>query len=453
MTKPESKPKDKPDLIDRQPPFDLQAEAGVLGSVILLPSCFDEVHGRLTVEDFYDDSNGLIFAACCGLQDQKRPIDMTILTDWLKDAGKWEAVGGAKYLSRIINSVAVPAHAVYYADIVAEKAVYRRLIMAAMEILKDAYDEADDAASLVAKADTLLAGVTSRVSSQHQIVSIGHAAAKVVRTLSEERAGSVVNRAMWGLPSVDEALGPIMPGEMCVIAARPGMGKTAFAQHVLRHSARRDRPSLLLSLEMTESEVSTREMCRIVPVDSRVIRRGEVGPADLGMLRNAAANLAGLPLYVWDPPKATMSQVRGVVANAVNRMGVRLVALDYIQLTSGDEKTRDQRREQISQISKGIKRMAKEFEIPVVALCQLNREAEKERPTMAMLRECGAIEEDADWVLFLHQEDKRVADRRTLIAGKFRHGATGEITLRWDGPRTEFSDLGDRPGAPQKEIF
>lgn len=458
MTTANGKPKngrEKPDLIDRQPPFDLAAEAGVLGSVILLPAVLEGVSELISPEDFYDDANAVIYAAMLALRHASRGIDGTTLVDRLKATGQWEKSGGAKNISRIVASVAVPAHAVFYAEIVAEKAVLRRLIMAATEILKDAYDEADEAGKLVEKAEGLIAGVAGRASSRFEIKSLHAAGQKVIsRIVAERESGIPINRAGWGLATLDDTLGPIMGGEVCIIAARPGLGKTAFVQHGLRLAP---QPTLLISIEMTAEEIASRELCRIGQVDSRFVRDGSLGPADMTRLRQAGDELDGLPVWIWDPYKTSMAQIRQVVRHAYSHLGVRTVAIDYIQLVDGDEKNRDQRREQLAKIARELKQLAKGAAtpepIPLFVCCQLNRFAENEVPTMAMLRECGTIEESADVVLLISDlmesgEGKKRStiklrdDRRHVIVGKFKQGRSNVICeLAWNNKRTEFGDL------------
>ncbi len=429
------------DMTARQPPFDLQAEMGVLGSIVLLPRMFAEVDPILKPEDFYDEGHGRIFRAMKAILGSGRPLDPTLLIAELRAAGDYDAVGGSAYLSKVINAVPNAAHCVYYAEIVASKASIRQVIVECTELLTTAYDGQVEAAELMARADESIAKLTSRSSSLAHIVTIADAADELIKSLENEDVVNSVNRAMFGIPTVDEALGPIMPGETCIVAARPSMGKTAFAQGVLRHSALRDRAALLVSLEMTAGEIAGRELSRGTDIDSRIIRRGDVSDREIARLRQAQQGMVGVPFYTWAPASATLQQIRSTVLQAVHKLKVKVVAVDYIGLTSQPDKSKDSRRDHLAEVSRGLKRLAKECGIPIFVLCQLNREAEGERPNKAMLRECGAIEEDADCILFLHQESKDATDRRLLIVDKFRGGGKGDLELKWDGPRTEFSDL------------
>lgn len=437
------------DLIDRQPPFDLQAEIGVLGSIVLLPSVLPEVSAIVSPEDFYDSAHGKIFAHMLRLHSDSR-VDVTLLADSLKAAGDWESCGGAAYLSKVINGVAVPAHAVFYAELVAGHALARRVIEECTKLVKAAYD-GEQAADLVRQVADVAASLSSRrLDARSMVITLAEAADEVLRELESQSAIDGVNRARFGIPSVDEGVGPIMPGEVCIVAARPSIGKTAFAQQVLFHSAIRGRPALMVSLEMTGRELATREVCRVSKVDSRLVRDGTVQPHEVSRMRTAQQDFVSLPLYLWTPASATLSEIRNVVSREVAKRGVRLVAVDYLTLIDGERGSREERRDQLVKISRGLKSLAKEYGIPLLVLAQLNRQSEaptggKQRhahePTLAMLAECGAIERDADMVLFLYRDPSAQPDQRTLIAAKARNSGIGRLTLKWHAARTEFSDV------------
>jgi replicative DNA helicase len=435
------------DQFDRQPPNDQRAEIGVLGSLFLLPSAFAEVSLLVRADDFYDPAHARLFRRMAEINEAGKPLDATIVVAELRSAGELDAIGGMPYLSKIVNAVPNAAHVAYYAGIVADTAAKRRVIIECTNLLKDAYDDQGTADELLTSFASASGRLSQGVAQQRDLVTLGQAAAEVIDALSQPAQVSTVHRAAWGIPSVDEDLGPIMPGEVCVIAARPGNGKTSFAQQCLRHSAMRDRPAMIVSLEMTRGELAGRELARLTGVDSRTIRSGEVNPDEIQRLRAASADVADLPLYVWSPAKATLEQIRGMVAHAVSRHGVRLVAVDYLQLIETERtKFSDSRRDELAQVSRGLKRMAKEFAVPFIVLSQINREGERDNkePTLGQLRECGAIEEDADFVVFLHCADPKADNTREFIARKVRGAPKGRKTLKWIGSRTEFTDLDAR---------
>lgn len=430
-----------PALTDRRPPSDTRAEMELLGSIVLLPSVLTEVAQLLQPEDFFDPAHGTLLRHMLALRDAGKPVDPTLLVDSLKSGGDFEEVGGMGYLSKVINCVPHAAHAVYYAELVGAHALRRRLIEECTKLLVEAYGAQTDTSELLRLAELAVAAAAKRVPNLAKTIRLSDAAHDVIAALENAEQRQTINRALFGLVSIDEALGPIMPGEMCIVAGRPGSGKTAFAQQMLRHSALQQRPCLMISLEMTDRELASRELCRFTGIDSRAIRSGDVSDGDLQRMRNVQQEMTELPFFLWAPAKATLASIRNVATQSVAKQGVRLIAVDYFQLISGESKSREDRREQFVETCHGLKALAKELSLPIVVLSQLNRQAENAEPTKAMLRETGAIEEDADCILFLHQADQRRSDERTLIAAKFRHSSVGRLTLKWDGRRTEFSDL------------
>lgn len=442
----------KPDIFDRQPPCDREAELCLLGSVLLLSSCLGEVAGIVRVDDFYDLELAKVYRHMLAIHESGRPVDPLLLVDSLKSGGEWDGLGGKQtsptaFLSKIINAVPNAAHARYYAEIVAAKALARRVITDLTGVLSDAYDPAYSPEELVRRVQAIGANLAGRVASGSAPILIRDSAAAVIAELEAQDA-TTNNRAYWGVSTLDTQVGPIMAGQLCVVAARPGLGKTSLAQQVLVNSALRDRPCLMVSLEMTDRELTTRELCRLSGVDSRIVQEGQTDESDLSRLKGAQASLHDIPYWIWSPAKATLATIRGVVLNAVAKHAVRLVAVDYYTLIDGAQRSREDRREQLVEISRGMKSLAKEAGIPLLLLAQLNRDAEANRggkqagePTLKNLAECSALEQDADKVIFLHLENPREKDRRKIIAAKNRGGPVGSLTLKWDGSRTTFSDL------------
>jgi replicative DNA helicase len=427
------------ELIDRQPPFDLQAEAGVIGSVMLLPSIYETVEPILKASDFYDDAHRGIWLHFKALRDARRPIDLNLLIDSLKEGGDFEAVGGAAYIKKIFDSVPNAAHAVYYAEIVHSKALKRQLIVAATEILRDAYADDCPAEELVSQWESANAKIGKR--SARVIVGpvrLDQVAAEVCDEIENPQKYSTINRAWFGLGSVDNNVGAVMPGEVCIIGARPGNGKTSLLQQIMRHSAEKSRPGIIVSLEMTHHELATRELCRISRIDSRAVREGDLSEGSKQELRQAQQSVVGMPFYMWAPPRATLSSIRSALTNAIANLDIRVAGIDYIGLISADEENRrDNRREILEKISNGIKQLARELQIPIFMLVQLNREADDAEPTLRSIRECGAIEQDADIVVFLHSAG---GNRKKFIVAKHRNGWIGEMTLGWIPPTTTFFD-------------
>lgn len=426
-------------MIDRNPPFDLQAEIGVLGSLMLLGSGFAEVDAMLSPSDFYDEAHERIFKAMKKIVATGKPLDGMLVRSTLKASGDLESIGGEYYLAKVLNAVPNAANLTYYAEIVANKALARRMIVEATELLRKAYDERSEAADLVTDFEAAADRLASRSSTAGLPLTIADSAKQVIDRLKQPE-GVSSSRAFFGVRKIDEGLGPILGGEVCIVAARTSMGKTSLVQGVLRHAANNNKPALLISLEMQHTEIASRELSRAANVDSRRIRNNELSQDDLENLDLAQRSFVGLPFFTWSPAKASLSEIRSYVIHSRAKLGIQVLGVDYIGLIDEPSKFKGQRRDHLAEVSRGMKRLAKELDIPLFVLCQLNREADKEIPSLAMLRECGAIEEDADHVLFIYATDQDGDDHRHLKVAKFRAGACGDIRLGWDGKRFEFTD-------------
>lgn len=423
----------------RQPPFDLQAEMGVLGSLMLLPSAFAEIDALLSPDDFYDDAHEKIYRAMQQVVASGRKLDPILMLATIKARGDFEAVGGDAHLSKVLNCVPTAAHAIYYAEIVAGKSLQRRVIAEATKLLRDAYNETADAAQLVTEFESAADRLSSKTSIAGLPIPLSESAKQVIDRLKRPE-GASNSRAFFGVRTIDEGLGPILGGEVCIVAARTSMGKTSLVQGVLRHAALQDKPALLVSLEMQHTEIASRELSRGTAIESRRIRNNELTADELGQLEQMQQGLGGIPFYTWSPPRATLSEIRSYVIHAKAKLGIQVVGLDYIGLVAEPAKFRGQRRDHLAEVSRGCKRLAKELDIPLFVLCQLNREASSEVPQLSNLRECGAIEEDADHVLMIYQDESDDDSHRHLKVAKFRAGAVGDIRLAWDGARFEFGN-------------
>jgi replicative DNA helicase len=432
-------------LLDRQQPYDKQAEQGVLGSIILMPSLMDELSVVLHKDDFHDPAHQVLFSHFVAIHNSNRPLDAAILVDTLKSAGDLEAAGGLIYLSEVINAVPNAAHARHYADIVKEKYRLRQIIYHCTAALAEAYDEMpsiDITASLEAKLSVIESPLLS------DPITIAEAASQVLDSI--HNPADVTNKAMSGILTLDTAMGPIMAGETAVVAARTSMGKTSFVQQMMLHAAEMGRTALLVSLEMSDRELGTRELCRITGIDSRRIRNNELSHQNITELMHAQTQLVGLPFYLWSPPRATCSEIKSVAKKVRAKYGLSVLAVDLIGLVAPDrEQAKYRREEQIRAISASFKAMAKELHVPVIILAQLNREADGEEPRLAHLRDSGRIEEDATTVLLLHAnktEPPINADTftRFVIIAKHRNGQVGQVKVSWHPLTTSFGDHPDQ---------
>jgi replicative DNA helicase len=428
-------------IVDRKPPHDPQAELGTLGSFfVATPSIartvLPEVAARLDESDFFDDANAAIWGQIKTFVANKRPLDPIMFVEAMKTAGTYEKAGGAAYLSQVINAVPNSAHVTYYADIVAEKSFARRVITEATKLLTAAYDETQNSSDLATHFETSLNRLTANRSGIELPVAIGESLRNLVAELRRPLAAKQECRASFGIQKVDEIVGAIHGGETCIIAARPGMGKTAFVTSPLRFAAQHNRPSLLISLEMENREIAGREASRGTGIDNHFIRSGDLDDIDLTALENFAAAESSTPFYTWSTT-ATLAQIRAMLIQAKNKLGITVAAIDYIGLIKEPPNFRGQRRDHLAEVSRGLKRLAKELGIPLFILAQLNRE--KERPNLTMLAECGAIEQDADSVIMLHAAETSDPTREVIVA-KFRAGQTGKFEIGWDGKRFNFTD-------------
>lgn len=440
------------ELFQRQPPFDLQAEIGVLGSIVLLPDVLDDVIMIIRPSDFYDEAHVKLFEHMCSLHESNKKIDPTLLIDRLKTAGDYDAIGGHGYISKIINAVPNAAHAAYYAEIVREKATYRSLITASTEILREAYDESQEASHLLGQAEQKIFSILDDRSDNavRPIKDILHEAMDRMEAvlMGTHSAGG----GDYGYRDLDSKTGGVHNGELVILAARPSMGKTAFAMNVAENVALgQNIPVLFVSLEMSSVELADRLLCSVARVNGYRLRNGTITQDDRLRLVEKAADVAKAPLYVDDSPGRTVSEIAAAARRIKRRQGgLGLVVIDYLQLIEPDN-AKDPRQEQVAKIARRLKGLARELKVPVMCLAQLNRQTEMGKdniPKLSHLRESGAIEQDADVVMFVHREEyylrgeerERLAGQAQIIIAKQRNGPVGDVNLEWHKDFTRFQD-------------
>lgn len=436
-----------------QPPVDRQAEQAVLGSILLKPDVLDELVTLIRPEDFFDEGHQKLYRHMIAMHNDGKKIDLTLLVNRLKSHNDYEAVGGAKYLGEILEAVPSAAHARYYAEIVREKATYRSLIDVATDVLREAYSEAREAKALVSEAEQRVFSILDNrhTCDLHSMEDILHSA---IDRMEARQKGERVHGGVETLFADFDALtGGLHASELIILAARPSMGKTALAMNIAENVAVRLRePVLFVSLEMSALELADRLLCSAARVNSHRLRTGTLSQEDHKRLIQTASELSTAPLYVDDSPSRTVSEI-AAAARRVRRMHqgrLSLVVIDYLQLIEPDN-PRDPRQEQVARIARRLKGMARELKVPVLCLAQLNRQAEDtrdHRPRLSHLRESGAIEQDADVVMFVHREEyyrhgedrKEHAGEAELIVAKQRNGPVGEIPLVWLREYTRFVD-------------
>ncbi len=446
------------DILERSPPLDLTAEMGVLGSVLLNPDVCNDLVLVIRDEDFYDDAHRMLFTHIHAMHDAGQKIDVTLLVSRLKDAGEFELIGGAAYLGKLANSVPNAAHAVYYAQIVRKKSTMRRLIDASTSILRDAYDESQDATELVSQAEQRIFQIQDERNANSASVISEVLKSAMARINARMKGEQLSDGVMTHFTDFDNMTGGLHAGELVILAARPSMGKTAFAMNIAEQVAMKENaPVLFVSLEMSSIELADRLLCSVARVNGSRLRNGTISQEDRLRLVQVAGQISQSPLYVDDAPSRTVSEV-AAVARRISQQEMRktdgrklgLIVVDYLQLIDPDN-PKDPRQEQVAKIARRLKMLARELKVPILCLSQLNRQAEEgkdHRPKLSHLRESGAIEQDADVVMFVHREDyyhhgeeaDELRGHALIIIAKQRNGPVGDCELVWERDFTRFSN-------------
>lgn len=423
----------------RLPPQNLDAERGVLGSILLLNEAIDEVGEVLRPEHFYSDGHQKIYAAIRDLYENNiKGIDGVTLAEELMRRGDLEGIGGAAYLAEILEAVPHAAHVRYYSNIVREKWLQRSLIYSCTEILADSYDLSTDIEELLQSAERKIFGIVEQQEGAGNI-AIGDILMDAFDRI-EERLNNDgdISGVTTGFSDLDSQTTGLQPTELVILAARPSMGKTAFVCNVAEAIARKaDKGVLLFSLEQSNLELAERFLCITARVNGHDLRAGNLTTEQRDQLMMASDELARLPLFIDDKPGRTMGQIAALARRLHRKSPLGIIIIDYLQLVEPDEKGAP-REQQIAGISRRLKFLAKELRVPVIALSQLNRGVElreDKRPRLADLRESGAIEQDADMVMFLHRPDAYDPEDRPgeaeIIVAKHRSGPTGIVRLTW----------------------
>ncbi len=435
---------------ERVPPQDLDAEQSVLGGMLLSRDAVSDVVEELRSADFYRPAHQLVYDAILDLYSRGEPVDPVVVSAELARSSLLARVGGAPYLHTLINSVPTAANAAYYARIVAEKAVLRRLVEAGTRIVQLGYaPEGADVDEVVDRAQAAVYEVTTKRSSEDVVVLED----LLNPVLEEIEAIDGDKGSMTGVPTgfadLDELTNGLHPGQLIVIAARPGMGKSTAALDFARAAAiKHNQAAVVFSLEMSRSEITMRLLSAEARVHLHHMRTGRMTNEDWDKLAARMGEVAGAPLFIDDSPHLTMTEIRAKARRLKQRHDLRLVIVDYLQLMSSPKRS-ESRQQEVSEISRSMKLLAKELEVPVVALSQLNRNAEQradKRPQLSDLRESGSIEQDADLVLLLHREDayepeSARAGEADFIVAKHRNGQTRTVTVAFQGHYSRFVDM------------
>lgn len=435
------------------PPQNLDAEMSLLGAVLINEETLADVSEHVSIKDFYDKRHAIIYGAMMRLYERHKPVDLLTLTDELKKKKELDAIGGSAYLTELTNYVPTAAHAEAYAEMVAAKAVRRRLIKASADISELGYDEETNIQELLEKAETELFSVSDQ-SLKQDLVSLESILTESFDRMEElHRNKGALRGVRTGWRDLDNMTAGLQRSDLIVLAARPAMGKSTLVTNLAYNVAAVAKQSVLFfSLEMSKEQLVDRMLADASGVDAWNIRTGNLSDDDFSKLSEAMGEMAEAPIFFDDTPGISVLEMRTKARRAAHEAPLGLIIVDYLQLMQASGRTDGNRVQEVSEISRGLKLIARELNVPVIALSQLSRSVESRSPQipqLADLRESGSIEQDADIVMFIYREDyyNPDTDRQhitDLIIAKHRNGPTGKIELYFHPERLRFMSLDKR---------
>ncbi len=431
------------------PPHNQEAEKSVLGAMILNGEAIGKAIEIVSDGDFYRSDHKEIFTAILSLFNNNTPVDVVTLAEKLKERGTLETIGGAEYISNLMLSVPSTTNIEYYAKIVEEKAILRNLINASNEVLNISYDEKASAEDILEKAEKNIFDIAQkRINKDFESMQ-----EVLIRSFDKLEQLQMQGNSITGVPTgfvdFDRMTSGLQPSDLILVAARPSMGKTAFALNVAQYAGvNKNVPVGIFSLEMSKEQLVNRMLCCQAMVESQRVRNGSLEADDWKKLIKAIPIMSEAPIYIDDTPGIGVAELRAKCRRLKLEKGLGLIVIDYLQLMSGSSKT-ESRQQEISEISRSLKAIAREMEAPVVALSQLSRAPEQRadhRPMLSDLRESGAIEQDADIVIFLYRDEYYNQDTESkgiaeAIIAKQRNGPVGTVELTYMGQFTKFGNL------------
>ena len=437
----------------RVPPQDIVAEKSLLGAIMINDGVIPEILTILRPSDFYEKRHETIFGAMSHLYDKHKPIDLLTLTAELKSQKKLKEIGGAGYLTELSNFVPAASHAKAYADIVEKASVRRRLIKAGTEIANKAYDDDAEVDNLIGAAEKDLFEVSDKIV-KSDYIGMDELLTDAFDRLEELHKNKGALRGLkTGFRDLDKKTAGFQKGDFIVIGARPAMGKTTLAQNLAYNIASINKKGVLFfSMEMAANEIIDRMISDVSGVDNWKMRTGNLSDEEFQRIGDALGEMDEIPIYIDDTSSMTIMELRNKARRAMHDHDIGIVIVDYLQLIQGSDRYKGNRVQEVTEISRGLKILARELEIPVVALAQLSRNVtgrDNPRPVLSDLRESGSIEQDADLVMFLHRpdyykqndddyEDTHITE---LIVAKHRHGAVGKIELYFHPELLRFMSL------------
>ncbi|MDD5433828.1 MAG: replicative DNA helicase [Nitrospira sp.] len=444
---------DLEDAIYKVPPQNIDAEQSVLGAILIENDAIYKAVETISIDDFYKESHKKIYLAMLDLSEKNEAIDLVTITEFLKKKNDLDSVGGAVYLSQLSNAVPTAANIKYHARIVHEKAILRNLIHTATEIVTRGYEDTRDVEELLDFAENSIFSISEQKikPSFTAIKEIIKDSFEAIERLSDKK--EMVTGAPSGFLDLDMMTSGFQPADLVIVAGRPSMGKTAFCLCIAQHiGIEKAKPVAVFSLEMAKEQLVIRMLCSEARVDAHKLRSGFLSKSDWPRLTTAAGRLSEAPIFIDDTPGTSVLEMKAKARRLKAEHGLSLIIVDYLQLMSGRmdrRKGSDTREQEISEISRSLKALAKELSVPVIALSQLNRAVESrqdKRPMLADLRESGAIEQDADIILFIYRDEvyKQTEENKGLaeiIIGKQRNGPVGTVKLAFIDKYTKFENL------------
>ncbi|WP_427109099.1 replicative DNA helicase [Lysinibacillus xylanilyticus] len=449
-------------MMDRVPPHNREAEQSVIGAIFLDPQSLITASEILLADDFYHNAHKQIFETMLRLSDQGKAIDVVTVTEELSAKKEIEDVGGLSYLLELANAVPTAANVAHYAKIVEEKALLRRLIRVATKIVEDGYTREDEVEALLGEAEKKMMEVANRKNAG----DFKHVKDVLVETFDNIEKLQSQKGDVTGIPTGFRDLDNITAGfqrnDLIIVAARPSVGKTAFALNVAQSVAVQARENVaIFSLEMGAEQLVMRMLCAEGNIDAQVLRTGALTTDDWGKLTMAMGSLSNSGIFIDDTPGVRINEIRAKCRRLAQENGLGMILIDYLQLIQGSGKPGENRQQEVSEISRSLKGLARELKVPVIALSQLSRGVEQrqdKRPMMSDLRESGSIEQDADIVAFLYRDDYYDKESESknmieIIIAKQRNGPTGTVTLAFKKEFNKFInvDWSQMPPPPPRD--
>ncbi len=433
------------------PPQNIEAEQSVLGAILIENDSINKVIEILTPDDFYREGHRKIFDALINLSERDEPADLITLTNELRKMDQLDSIGGASYVASLIDFVPTAANVEYYAKIVKEKALLRKLITTSTDIVTRSYEYTEDVEALLDEAEQAIFQITGSgmKPSFYPIREVIKGSFKALERLYEKK--ELVTGVSSGFKELDRLTAGFQPSDLIIVAGRPGMGKTAFCLNLAQYaSIEKKVPVGIFSLEMSKEQLGIRMLCSEANVEGTKLRTGFLSESDWPKLTLAAGNLSDAPIYIDDTAALTALELRAKARRLLADHNLGMIVVDYLQLMKGRTRV-ENRQQEISEISRSLKALAKEINIPVIAVSQLSRKTEERtgnRPQLSDLRESGAIEQDADLILFIYRdevynrsEDNPNKGKAEVIIGKQRNGPIGKIELTFLDRFTSFKEL------------